>query len=104
MSLRPLARAALTNSAWSAASLPPPGAWEHVVTAWVHAATAWVHAATAGVDAHVAGAAGCRGAQEDEASKLPTYSLILTYRGAQEEEVGAREGGWPVARSLKAAR
>ena len=97
MSLRPLARAALTNSAWSAASLPPPGAWEHVVTAWVHAATA-------GVDAHVAGAAGCRGAQEDEASKLPTYSLILTYRGAQEEEVGAREGGWPVARSLKAAR
>ena len=97
MSLRPLARAALTNSAWSAASLPPPGAWEHVVTAWVHAATARV-------DAHVAGAAGCRGAQEDEASKLPTYSLILTYRGAQEEEVGAREGGWPVARSLKAAR
>ena len=97
MSLRPLARAALTNSAWSAASLPPPGAWEHVVTAWVHAATA-------GVDAHVAGAAGCRGAQEDEASKLPTYSLILTYRGAQEEEVGAREGGWPVARPLKAAR
>ena len=66
MSLRPLARAALTNSAWSAASLPPPGAWEHVVTAWVHAATA-------GVDVIRCRCCRVSRSARNEASQLLTY-------------------------------
>ena len=108
MSLRPLARAASTNAAWSVASLPPPGAWGH-------AAAARMHVAAAGLDRRVqlqaravADAARCRGNVEEEVScsltEEPRRREEATHRGSQEKEVGARKGGWPVARPLEAVR
>ena len=61
MSLRPLARAASTNAAWSVASLPPPGAWGHAVAARMHVAAAGLDRRMQLQARAVADAARCRG-------------------------------------------
>ena len=68
MSLRPLARAASTNAAWSFASWPPPGAWGQALAARMHVAAARLDRRVQLQARAVADAVRCRGALEGEVS------------------------------------